>query len=67
MIVAYLLLVIGLCLYDARNLYKKGLTKDMFVLIGSMVLVAAFGVTYLLSDIHSSLIDALLNFVHVKG
>jgi len=63
MIYAYLILVIGLSIVESKNLYDKGQTKDMFVFLGSMIFVAAFGVFFFLSNIRFSIAGIFLNLM----
>lgn len=66
MIFLYLILIVGLSIYDLWELKKKSLKKDMYVYIGSMVLVAIIGVIYLSSDFQPSISSYFLKYFNVK-
>lgn len=67
MIYLYIGLIVGLSIYDVLALKKEKLTKDIFVLLGSMVLVAIFGLIYLSNNSHPSIASYLLEFFKIKG
>lgn len=66
MIFLYLCLIIGISIFEIKGLRKKGCKKDIFVFIGSMVLVFVFGFLYFLDNYHPSISSYILDFFNVE-
>lgn len=63
MIYLYLACIAALSIYDTWTLKKSGLTKEIWVMLGCMVLAAAFGVIYLSDVFRPSIMSYIFEII----
>jgi|LSQX01.3.fsa_nt_gb multisubunit Na+/H+ antiporter MnhB subunit len=66
MIYLYLALIIGYSIYEITGLKKKKQVKEIFVFVGSMILVTVLGLVYLTDTYRPSITSYILEFFKIE-
>lgn len=67
MIILFLALITCFIVFETKELKKEGQTKEIKVLLVSMILIAVYGYIYLSNTFRPSLASYLLDFLKIKG